>query len=147
MKTEEEGNKQEVAKGRKRKKSFKVDVQETSDVTGEAVDTVTATIEAVLANASAITTTFEKPKKAKRVKKRDQEGNVAKIRKDAETTADDVEENDDDSSTAGHDLFCKWGSTLCNGNCKAMIYKNKVILNLIVFILFNRWISTEKGCN
>ncbi|KAK1898034.1 Bromodomain adjacent to zinc finger domain protein 2A [Dissostichus eleginoides] len=101
MKTEEEGNKQEVAKGRKRKKSLKVDVQETSDVTGEAVDTVTATIEAVLANASAITTTFEKPKKAKRVKKRDQEGNVAKIRKDAETTADDVEENDDDSSTAG----------------------------------------------
>ncbi|KAJ4934878.1 hypothetical protein JOQ06_007659 [Pogonophryne albipinna] len=101
MKTEEEGNKQEVAKGRKRKKSLKVDVQETSDVTGEAVDTVTATIEAVLANASAITTTFEKPKKAKRVKKRDQEGNVAKIRKDAAMTADDVEGNDEDSSTAG----------------------------------------------
>ena len=137
MKTEEEGNKQEVAKGRKRKKSLKVDVQETSDVTRE-VDTVTATIEAVLANASAITTMFEKPKKAKRVKKQDQEGNVAKIRKDAETTADDVEENDDDSSTAGHYLFCKWGSTLCNGNCKEMIYNNKVILNLIVSILFNR---------
>ncbi|KAK5863854.1 hypothetical protein PBY51_000851 [Eleginops maclovinus] len=107
MKTEEGSNKEEVPKGRKRKKSLKVDVQEASDVSGEAgpptgeVDTVTATIEAVLANASAISTTLEKPKKAKRVKKQDKDGNVAKIRKDAETTAEDAEENDDDSSTAG----------------------------------------------
>lgn len=85
-----------------------MDVKETSDVSGEAgtaaeeVDSVTATIEAVLANASAINTAVDKPKKAKRVKKQDQEGDVVKTKKqDAETTADDVDENDDDSSTAG----------------------------------------------
>ncbi|XP_044068494.1 bromodomain adjacent to zinc finger domain protein 2A isoform X2 [Siniperca chuatsi] len=107
MKTDEEGgNKEEVAKGRKRKKSVKVNVKETSDVCGEArppteeVDPITATIEAVLANASAINTAIEKPKKVKRVKKQDQEGNAVKTPKqDAEKTADD--ENDDDSSTAG----------------------------------------------
>lgn len=68
----------------------------------EEVDSITATIEAVLANASALV--LEKPKKAKRVKKQDQEGNVAKKSKqDAETTAEDVDENDDDSSTAGNE--------------------------------------------
>ncbi|GLD50029.1 bromodomain adjacent to zinc finger domain protein 2A [Lates japonicus] len=109
VKTDEEGgNKVEVASGRKRKKSLKVDVKETSGASGEAgppaeeVDSITATIEAVLANASSLNTAVDKPKKAKRVKKQDQEGNVAKTPKqDAETTADDVDENDDDSSTAG----------------------------------------------
>ncbi|XP_071332879.1 bromodomain adjacent to zinc finger domain protein 2A [Trachinotus anak] len=103
IKTEEEG-----AAGRKRKKSLKMDVKEPSDVSGEAgppteeVDSITATIEAVLANASAINTAFDKPKKAKRAKKQDQDGDVAKTPKqDAETTAEDVDENDDDSSTAG----------------------------------------------
>lgn len=103
---DEGGNKVVVAKGRKRKKSVK-DVKETSDVCGEAgppageVDPITATIEAVLANASAINTAVGKPKKAKRAKKQDQEGNVAKTPKqDAETAAEDVDENDD-SSTAG----------------------------------------------
>lgn len=96
---------EEVPTGRKRKKSIKTDVKEPSDASGEAgppteeVDSITATIEAVLANASA----FEKPKKAKRVKKQDQEGNVAKKPKqDAEATADDADDNDDDSSTAGN---------------------------------------------
>lgn len=99
----------ELATGRKRKKSLKVDVKETSGASGEAgppaveVDSITATIEAVLANASSLNTAVDKPKKAKRVKKQDQEGNVAKTPKqDAETTADDVDENDDDSSTAGN---------------------------------------------
>ncbi|XP_054464722.1 bromodomain adjacent to zinc finger domain protein 2A [Anoplopoma fimbria] len=109
IKTEEEGgNKEVVPKGRKRKKSLKVDVKETSGVCGEAgpstgeVDTVTTTIEAVLANALAYTTPVEKPKKAKRAKKQDQEGNVAKTpKKDAETIAGDADDNDDDSSTAG----------------------------------------------
>ncbi|XP_040905153.1 bromodomain adjacent to zinc finger domain protein 2A [Toxotes jaculatrix] len=109
IKTEEQGgNKEEGATGRKRKKSLKVDVKETSDVSGEAgppaeeFDSITATIEAVLANASAINTAVEKPKKAKRAKKQDQEGNVVKTQKqDAETAADDGDENDDDSSTAG----------------------------------------------
>ena len=93
-----------VATSRKRKKSVKVDVKETSDVSGEAgppaeLDSVTDTIEAVLANAATFNTTGEKLKKAKRVKKQDQEGNVAKTPKhDAGAAAD---ENDDDSSTAG----------------------------------------------
>lgn len=105
----EGGNKEEPVKGRKRKKSVKVEVKETSDVCGEArppteeVDSITATIEAVLANALAIDTAVEKPKK-KRVKKQDQEGNVVKTPKqDGEKTADDVDENDDDSSTAGNE--------------------------------------------
>uniref|UniRef100_UPI0037E93829 bromodomain adjacent to zinc finger domain protein 2A n=1 Tax=Semicossyphus pulcher TaxID=241346 RepID=UPI0037E93829 len=106
-KPDEEGViKEPGVRGRKRKKSLKVD--ETSDACGEAgpsteaVDTITATIEAVLANASTLDTNVEKPKKARRSKKQDQEGNLAKTPKqDEEKTADDAEENDDDSSTAG----------------------------------------------
>lgn len=105
---DEGGTKVEVAKGRRRKKPVKVDVKETSGGCGEAgppaaqVDTVTDTIEAVLADALAFAAAVEKPKKSKRAKKRDQQGNVAKTPKqDAETVADEVEENDDDSSTAG----------------------------------------------
>ncbi|XP_068453038.1 bromodomain adjacent to zinc finger domain protein 2A isoform X2 [Clinocottus analis] len=104
---EEGGNKVEVPKGRKRKKSLKVDVKETSGACGEAgppageIDTVASTIEAVLAEALAFSEAVEKPKKAKRAKKQDQEGNVAKTPKqDGEKIADD-DENDDDSSTAG----------------------------------------------
>lgn len=99
---EEAGNKEGAPKGRKRKKPVKADA---SDGCGEAgppageVDPITATIDAVLANASALSTLVEKPKKAKRVKK---EGGAAKTAKqDAGKTADDGEENDDDSSTAG----------------------------------------------
>lgn len=102
---EEAGNKEEGPKGRKRKKPVKV---ETSDGSGEAglpageLDPITATIEAVLANTSAIDTSFMKPKKAKRIKKQDQEGNAGKTQKqDADKTAEEGEENDDDSSTAG----------------------------------------------
>lgn len=110
IKTNTEGGKQEEgATGRKRKKSLKVDVKETSDVCDEAgpaaeeVDSITATIEAVLANTSTINTAFDKPKKAKRVKNQDQEGDVVKTSKqDVETTAVDGDENDDDSSTAGN---------------------------------------------
>lgn len=94
--------------GRKRKKLLKVYVKEPSAVSEEAgsaaeeVDSITATIEAVLANAAAINTAVDKPKKAKRVRKQDQEGDVVKASKhDAETNAEDVDENDDDSSTAG----------------------------------------------
>lgn len=107
-KTDEGGNKAEPAKGRKRKRSLKVDGKETSNVSGDTgpateVDSVTATIEAVLANVSAIGTSADKPKKVKRVKKQDQEGDLVKTKKqDAEATAEDVDENDDDSSTAGN---------------------------------------------
>ncbi|XP_073325774.1 bromodomain adjacent to zinc finger domain protein 2A isoform X2 [Pagrus major] len=104
-KTNDEGvNKGEVTKGRKRKQSVKVDVQETSDASGETgpatgeVDSITATIEAVLANASAID--VPKPKKARRMKKQ-QEGTAKATNQGVEKTADDVDENDDDDSTAG----------------------------------------------
>ncbi|KAI3356885.1 hypothetical protein L3Q82_003534 [Scortum barcoo] len=106
MKTDEEGGSKEGGpKGRKRKKSLKADIKETSDICGEAgstteeVDPITATIEAVLANASALSTSFEKPKKVKRAKKQDQEGKT--VKQDGEKSAEDVDENDDDSSTAG----------------------------------------------
>lgn len=82
-------------------------MNETSDVSGAAapptgdVDPITATIEAVLADALAFTPTVVKAKK--RVRKQDQQGNVAKTPKqDGEKTANDAEENDDDSSTAGN---------------------------------------------
>lgn len=126
MKTNEEGgNKEEAPKGRKRKKSVKMDVKETSDVCGEAgpptgeIDPITATIEAVLANASAIDTSIEKSKKAKRVKKRHQDGNVVKTPKqDGEKSAADDDENDDDSSTAGNDEeFSEWGSHHVMASC------------------------------
>lgn len=104
----EEGNgNEEVTKGRRRKKTLKVDDKDTLDVSGEAgpaaeeVDSITATIEAVLANASSINIAALQ-KKTKRVKKQEQEGDGAKTPKqDAEMTADDADENDDDSSTAG----------------------------------------------
>ncbi|KAL6119217.1 baz2a [Pungitius sinensis] len=102
---EEGGDKEAAVKGRKRK-SLKVDGKETSDVSGEAgpptgeVDPITATIDAVLASALAFTPTVVKAKK--RVKKQDQQGSGAKTPKqDGEKTANDGEENDDDSSTAG----------------------------------------------
>uniref|UniRef100_A0A087Y1P6 Bromodomain adjacent to zinc finger domain, 2A n=1 Tax=Poecilia formosa TaxID=48698 RepID=A0A087Y1P6_POEFO len=67
------------------------------------VDPITAAINAVLANASALSTVVQKPKKMKRVRKQDQDGSAAGAQKrDAETTADDGDENDD-SSTAGNE--------------------------------------------
>lgn len=116
MKTDEEGGmKEEGAVGRKRKKMLKVDVKETKEASGEAdslaqeVDPITAAINAVLANASALSTVVQKPKKMKRVRKQDQDGSaVGAQKRDAETTADDADENDD-SSTAGN----KENSQIC----------------------------------
>lgn len=126
MKADDEGGAQERrARGRKRKQSLQVDDQETAGVSGEAgspaqeVDPITAAIDAVLANASVISTAVEKPKKRRRVKKRDQAGNAETTQKqDAKTSADNVDENDDDSSTAGGDAgsyCCFWmGSVRIN---------------------------------
>ncbi len=73
-------------------------------IPAELMDPITATIEAVLANASSIDSSAVKPKKMKRAKKQDQEGNVAKTAKqDPEKTAEDADENDDDSSAAGNE--------------------------------------------
>lgn len=56
------------------------------------MDSITATIEAVLASASALAPSYQKIKKAKRLKKEEQDGNVPKDQK-----AEDAEENDDGS--------------------------------------------------
>lgn len=61
------------------------------------LDPIAATIEAVLANASALGTCVEAPKKIKRVKKQDQDGCA-----DASTAAEDGEDHKDDSSTTGN---------------------------------------------
>lgn len=103
MNTDESGGtREEATKGRKRKKLAKVDAPETSDASGKAaeeIDPIMATIEAVLANASALDTSV--PKKAKRMKKQD--GNVVKSNnQDGEKSAADELENDDDSSTTGN---------------------------------------------
>lgn len=96
-------NEVEGPKGRKRKKP---DVKETSEECGEAapttveIDPITATIEAVLASASAFHSSVDKPKKAKRAKKQQVEGNLAKTTKQDGAADDD---NDDDSSTAGNE--------------------------------------------
>lgn len=97
------GVKEKRARGRKRNKSLQAN--EAAGVSGEAgsltqeVDPITAAIEAVLANISAISA--EKPKKRRRTKKQEQEGNTGTAPKpDAEMT---VDENDDDSSTAGNE--------------------------------------------
>uniref|UniRef100_A0A672JHP0 Bromodomain adjacent to zinc finger domain, 2A n=1 Tax=Salarias fasciatus TaxID=181472 RepID=A0A672JHP0_SALFA len=107
-KPEEEGPAKEgPARGRKRKKSVKGDGKEGAQVVGvsglptEEVDSVTAAIEAVLANVSALSTTVEKTKKAKRARKQNRDGSVKAQKQDAEATAEDGDENDDDSSTAG----------------------------------------------
>uniref|UniRef100_A0A8C7YJE7 Bromodomain adjacent to zinc finger domain, 2A n=1 Tax=Oryzias sinensis TaxID=183150 RepID=A0A8C7YJE7_9TELE len=100
---EEAGAKEEGPKGRKRKRSLKVNVDQMAVVPGgdgslmQEVDPITAAIDAVLANASSISAAIEKAKKIKRAKKQEQDGNVVTNKQDA----DDGEENDDDSSTAG----------------------------------------------
>ncbi|MEQ2203976.1 hypothetical protein XENOCAPTIV_006044, partial [Xenoophorus captivus] len=48
-----------------------------NDSLAQEVDPITAAIDAVLANASALSTVVEKPKKMKRARKRDQDGNEA----------------------------------------------------------------------
>nr|XP_057908122.1 bromodomain adjacent to zinc finger domain protein 2A isoform X2 [Doryrhamphus excisus]XP_057908123.1 bromodomain adjacent to zinc finger domain protein 2A isoform X2 [Doryrhamphus excisus]XP_057908124.1 bromodomain adjacent to zinc finger domain protein 2A isoform X2 [Doryrhamphus excisus] len=110
IKAEEEGdNSGVVPKGRRRRRvSLKAEpVKETPDKcehtgpTSEEMDSITATIEAVLANPSAITSPFDKPK-MKRARKQDQVGKNKKLPKqDAETAASDADENEEEISTAG----------------------------------------------
>lgn len=106
----EEGAKAKVEE-RKRKKSLKVDLKETSGTCAEAgppteaLDPISATIEAVLARAAASNTTVEKPKKPKRAKKRGQEAIVVKIPKQEVERTADGEENDDDSSAGIKECF------------------------------------------
>ncbi|XP_054639345.1 bromodomain adjacent to zinc finger domain protein 2A isoform X2 [Dunckerocampus dactyliophorus] len=106
---EEDDDNVVVAKGRRRRRaSVKAEpVIETADKcektgsTSEEMDSITATIEAVLANPSAISSPFDKPK-MKRARKQNQVGKDMKPPKqDAETAASDPDDNEDQSSTTG----------------------------------------------
>lgn len=88
----------EAAKGRKRKKPVKEEMKGSSDAAGAArppageIDPITATIDAVLANAASIDTSVEKLKKLKRTKKCQEAS-----KQDGEKSAED----DEEGSTAG----------------------------------------------
>ncbi|CAG6021682.1 unnamed protein product [Menidia menidia] len=106
VKTGEAAAAKQGARGRNRKKVLKADVKETPDASGETgpltqeVDPITAAIEAVLANAAALSAAALKPKKAKRARKQEPDGSGQKREADASA---EVDENDDDSSTAGNE--------------------------------------------
>lgn len=96
---------EEAAKGRKRKTPVKQDMKDSSDAAGAAgppageIDPITATIDAVLANAASIDTSVEKLKKMKRTKK----GQEAP-KQDGEKSAED--DDNEEGSTAGTFSFC-----------------------------------------
>lgn len=96
--------KTEEAKGRKRKKPVKQDMKDSSDTAGAAgppageIDPITATIEAVLANAASIDTSVEKLKKMKRTKKCQEAS-----KQDGEKSAED--DDNEDGSAAGNFRF------------------------------------------
>ncbi|XP_057685295.1 bromodomain adjacent to zinc finger domain protein 2A isoform X1 [Corythoichthys intestinalis] len=108
-------NKEEGAKGRKRKVSLRPEqVTETSNKCdqiqppSEEIDSITATIEAVLANTSAITLPFEKSKKIKRAKKHEQDGKDDSTQNDdTGEAASDAEDNVDETSTSGRGTSVK----------------------------------------
>uniref|UniRef100_A0AAV2LZN8 Bromodomain adjacent to zinc finger domain protein 2A n=1 Tax=Knipowitschia caucasica TaxID=637954 RepID=A0AAV2LZN8_KNICA len=92
---------------RKRKKIPNGDSTETecgasSLLTLEELSSISATIDAVLANVATLCTDVEKPKKKRRKKQQQPEGAVEEGAKpDANTTAEDGEDHEDDGSTAG----------------------------------------------
>ncbi|XP_061760562.1 bromodomain adjacent to zinc finger domain protein 2A isoform X2 [Nerophis ophidion] len=103
IKAEEDGDKVVEAKGRRRRRvSLKSpDKCEQIGPLSEEMDSVTATIEAVLANPAAISSPFDKPK-VNRARKRDQDGNDTKPPKQgAEIAASDADDNEEQSFTAG----------------------------------------------
>ncbi|XP_029689730.1 bromodomain adjacent to zinc finger domain protein 2A isoform X2 [Takifugu rubripes] len=91
---------EEAAKGRKRKKPVKQEMKDCSDAAGAAgppageIDPITATIDAVLANAASIDTSVEKLKKLKRTKKCQEAS-----KQDGEKSAE--EDDNEEGSTAG----------------------------------------------
>ncbi|XP_061699296.1 bromodomain adjacent to zinc finger domain protein 2A isoform X2 [Syngnathoides biaculeatus] len=107
-------DKEEIFKGRKRKATLRPEqAKGTLDECGqtqppsEEIDSITATIEAVLANPSAITSPFDKPKMMKRMKKPEQVKKDMTTLKDAGATASDAEDNEEESSPAGKGEPCR----------------------------------------
>ncbi|XP_049611848.1 bromodomain adjacent to zinc finger domain protein 2A isoform X3 [Syngnathus scovelli] len=68
----------------------------------EEIDSITAAIDAVLANTSAISSPFDKPKTFKRTKKQEQDGmDTTTSKDDAGAAASDAEDNEEEGATAG----------------------------------------------
>ncbi|KAK7881660.1 hypothetical protein WMY93_030069 [Mugilogobius chulae] len=96
---------------RKRKKIPKDEALESefgapSVLSLDELDSISATIEAVLANAATLCPDVEKPKKKRRRRQQPQEGEAAEEtevvdKPDADTTAENAEEHEDEGSTAG----------------------------------------------
>ncbi|KAM9829299.1 bromodomain adjacent to zinc finger domain protein 2A isoform X4 [Syngnathus typhle] len=101
----EEGDiKEEGPKKRQRKASLRPEqVQgKCGQTPPEEIDSITAAIDAVLANTSAISSPFDKPKTFKRTKKQEQDGkNTTASKDDAGAAASDAEDNEEESATAG----------------------------------------------
>ncbi|XP_072306374.1 bromodomain adjacent to zinc finger domain protein 2A [Eucyclogobius newberryi] len=95
---QEDGAKPKVTRKRKR-----VPKEGASVLSMDELDSISATIDAVLANAATLCTDVEKPKKKRRKKQQQQEGDVVEkgAKPNADTTAEDGEEHEDDGSTAG----------------------------------------------
>ncbi|XP_061651158.1 bromodomain adjacent to zinc finger domain protein 2A isoform X1 [Phyllopteryx taeniolatus] len=98
--------KEEGVKGRKRKATLRPEqAKGTPNKCGqtqppsEEIDSITATIEAVLANTSAISSPFDKPKKMKRMKQVKED--MTTLKDDAGAAASDAEDNEEESSPAG----------------------------------------------
>lgn len=106
-----------AAKGRKRKKPVKQDMKGSSDSAGAAgppageIDPITATIDAVLANAASIDTSVEKLKKLKRTKKCQETS-----KRDGEKSAED--DDNEEGSTAGKVSFYVPSQHLIKSNAK-----------------------------
>ncbi|XP_019746819.1 bromodomain adjacent to zinc finger domain protein 2A isoform X2 [Hippocampus comes] len=109
IKADKVDNKEEGPKGRKRKASLRPEqVKAKLDECGqvqppsEEIDSITAAIDAVLANTSAISSPFAKPKKIKRMRKHEQDGkDMTTVKDDAGGVATGGEENEDENATAG----------------------------------------------
>ncbi|XP_077404802.1 bromodomain adjacent to zinc finger domain protein 2A [Vanacampus margaritifer] len=106
IKPEKGANKEEGPKGRKRKASLRPDQikgkLEECDQTpppSEEIDSITAAIDAVLANMSAISSPFEKPKKKRMRKQVHNEKELSALNVNAGPAASDAEDNGEESST------------------------------------------------
>ncbi|XP_077368794.1 bromodomain adjacent to zinc finger domain protein 2A isoform X2 [Festucalex cinctus] len=106
LKAEGGDNKEEVPKGRKRKASLrpeqikgKLDECDQTQPPSEEIDSITAAIDAVLANIPAISSSFEKPKKKRMRKQVHNEKDMSALNVDAGPAAGDAEDHEDESST------------------------------------------------
>ncbi|KAM9785365.1 bromodomain adjacent to zinc finger domain protein 2A [Neosynchiropus ocellatus] len=88
----EDDVKEKGVRGRKRKQS--------AGVSSDVMDSISATIEAVLASTSTLSTTLEIPQHLRKIQIHEKGETVVKLpRQDADSTADDVDDNEDSYTT------------------------------------------------